>query len=310
MVKVVILDSIDKGILLALDENCRLSYQALARRLGLTANAIRKRMNRLVETGVIEEFSVLLKPAVINSDYLIALLYTDGSEDEEEFMELMGANLNVVQVGQVVTSVGRLYFLHCEYIGTEGLQNLTTFLRTSDSVTNTELHTILTHRGEKFDIKKLHLRVLKFLLKDARMQIRAISAETGLTARRVNRAIQEMLDSNAFWFAVRWNLSFGDNTEFYLKISYHEQKSKKDEIDKWLREIFPDDYWFSFVSAMEPVLFAKFVTEHFRDAERISLTTKNAPFSQSVDVLLSYPVKKYPRLGQIKIKEMIREAGL
>ena len=304
------MDSIDKGILLALDRNCRLSYQALAERLGLTANAIKKRMNRLVETGVIEEFSVLLRPAMVNSDYLIALLYTDGSEDEEALMKLMGLNLNVVQVGQVVTSVGRLYFLHCEYIGPEGLQNLSTFLRTLDSVTNCELHTILTQRGEVFDIKKLHLRVLKLLLKDARMQIRAIAVESGLTARRVNRAIQDMLNSNAFWFAVRWNLSFGNNTEFYLKISYNEQRSRKDEIDQWLRETFPNDYWFSYTSAMEPVLFAKFVTEHFRDAEQISLTTKNAPFSQSVDVLLSYPVKKYPRLGRIKIEEMIREVGL
>ena len=41
----------------------------------------------LVETGVIEEFSVILKPAMVDSDYLVALLYTDGSENEEEFME-------------------------------------------------------------------------------------------------------------------------------------------------------------------------------------------------------------------------------
>ena len=304
------MDSIDKRILLALDTNCRLSYQALAENLGLTATAIKKRMDRLVETSVIEEFSIIMTPAMVNSDYLIALLFTDGSEDEEEFMELMGANLNVVQVGQVVTSVGRLYLLHCEYIGAEGLQSLSAFLRTLDSVTNIELHTILTQRGEQFDIKKLHLRVLKPLLKDARMQIGAISAETGLTARRASRAIKEMLDSNAFWFAVRWNLSLGNNTEFYLKITYNEQQFKTEEIDEWLRTTFPDEYWFSFSSAMEPILFAKFVTEHFRDAEQISLIAKNAPFTKSVDVLLSYPVKKFPRLGRIKIEEMISDAGL
>lgn len=304
------MDTIDKRILLALDANCRLSYQAIAESLGLTATAIKKRMDRLVETGVIEEFSIILKPAMVNSDYLVALLFTDGSENEEEFMELMGSNLNVIQVGQVVTGVGRLYFLHCEYVGAEGLQNLSAFLRTLDSVTDIELHTILTQRGEQFEIKKMHLRVLKTLLKDARMQISEISDETGLTARRASRAIKEMLDSNAFWFAVRWNLSLGNNTEFYLKITYHEQEFKTDEVDEWLRTTFPDDYWFSFSSAMEPIIFAKFVTEHFRDAEQISLVTKNAPFAKSVDVLLSYPVKKFPRLGRIKIEEMINEAGI
>jgi DNA-binding Lrp family transcriptional regulator len=305
-----VLDSIDKRILLALDENCRLSYQALGEKLGLTATAIRKRMDRLVETGVIEEFSVILKPAMMDSDYLVALIFTDGSENDEEFMEFMGANPMVIQVGQVVTAIGRLYFLHCEYKGAEGLQSLASFIRTLDSVTDTELYTTLVQRGEKFEIKKLHLRVLKYLLKDARMQVGQLSELTGLTARRVSRAIQEMLDSNAIWFAARWNLSLGNNTEFYLRIKYDEKISEMEEMDSWFRETFRDEYWFSFCSAMEPILFAKFVTEHFRDAEQIARISKSAPFSKSVDVLLSYPVKKFPRLGRIKIEEMINDAGL
>ena len=190
------------------------------------------------------------------------------------------------------------------------LQNISAFIRQLGSVTNIELYPRLTRRGEPFDIKKLHLRVLKVLLKDARMQVGKISAESGLTARRVSRAIREMQDSNAFWFIVRWNLSLGNNTRFFLKVTYDDQRFKKDEMDEWLSTTFPDEFWLSYSCAMEPILFAMFVTEHFRDAEQISLVTKNAPFCKSVDVLLSYPVKKFPRLGHIKIEEMIREAGL
>ena len=304
------LDSIDKRILLALDENCRLSYQALAERFGITANAIKKRMDRLIETGVIEEFSIILKPAMIGSEYLVALVSTDGSEDEEAFIKNLGSHLNIVQVGQVVTAFGRLYFIHCEYEGVEGLRSVGTLLRTLDSVKHTELHTTLTQSGSKFDVKKLHLKVLKYLLEDARMQVSEVSQKTGLSARRVSRAIQEMLDSNAFWFAVRWNLSLGRSTEFYLKVKYDEQEARMDEVDQWFRDRFPNEYWFSFYSAMEPVFFAKFVTDHFRDAEQISRISKSASFIKSVDVLLSYPVKKFPRLGRIKIEDMIRKAGL
>ncbi|MFW9767548.1 MAG: winged helix-turn-helix transcriptional regulator [Candidatus Thorarchaeota archaeon] len=300
----------DKRILLALDENCRLSYQALADMLGVTANAVKKRMDRLIETGVIEEFSIVLKPAMMNSDYLIALISTDGTEDEEKIIDHLGSHLTVVQVGQIVTASGRLYFLHCEYVGNEGLKDVSSFLRTLESVKDIELHTTLTQSGVKFEIKNLHLRVLKHLLDDARMQVSEISEKTGLASRRVSRAIQEMHNSNAFWFAVRWNLSLGQNTEFYLKVEYDEQASRMEEIDEWFRDRFPNSYWFSFYSAMDPVLFAKFVTEHFREAEDISRVTKNTPFSKKVDVLLSYPVKKFPRLGRIKIEEMIQEAGI
>ena len=119
-----------------------------------------------------------------------------------------------------------------------------------------------------------------------------------------------MQESNAFWFSARWNLSLGNNTEFYLKIHYDEKISSKEIADTWLRENYPLEYWFSFYSAMEPVMFAKFVTEHFREAEIIARNVKNTPFSLSVDVMLSYPVRKFTRLGTLKIQEMIHEAGL
>ena len=157
LLKVKVLDPIDKRILGLLDENCRLSYQALAERLGLTDTAIRKRLERLITTGVIEEFSIILKSAMMDSDYLIALISTDGSENEETFIEQLGSNTMVIQVGQVVTGTGRLYFVHSEYIGAEGLQNLGKFFRTLEPVTDIEIHTILVQRGERFDVKKLHL---------------------------------------------------------------------------------------------------------------------------------------------------------
>ncbi len=304
------LDLIDKNMLIALDNNCRLSYQTMAENFGISATAVRKRFDRLVATGVIEEFSIVLKPAMMGSDYLIALIHTDGLENEEEFIRMMGSNLNVIQVGQLVTGVGRLYFVHCEYIGAEGLHNLGLFLRAIENVTDIELHTTLVERGKKFDIKKLHLRVLRCLLEDARMQVSEISERTGLTARRVSRAIQELLDSDAFWFATRWNLSLGGNSEFYLKIKYSNQVGGREEIDDWLRNEFSLEYWYSYYSAMEPVIFAKFVTDHFLDAERISKVVKNNPRSVAVDILLSYPVTKFPRLGRTKLEKLLANAGV
>ncbi|MGY5873246.1 MAG: Lrp/AsnC family transcriptional regulator [Candidatus Thorarchaeota archaeon] len=304
------MDSIDKNILLALDSNCRISYQALSNRLGITANAIKKRLDRLIETRVIEEFVVALRPEMVGSEYLVALIQTDGTEDEEQLIEYLGANLNVIQAGQIVTSSNRLYFVHCEYISSGGLKDLSTFFRRIEPIIDLELHTVPTLRGTPFDIERLHLQVLKLLLEDARMQVSQIANRLGITARRAGRAIQEMMDSGAFWFSARWNLSLGNNTEFYLKITHDEKTSTKESVDQWFRETYPNEYWFSFNSAMEPVLFAKFVTDHFRDAREIARAANNEPFSCSVDILLSYPVTKFPRVGMLKIQQLISEAGL
>ena len=159
-------------------------------------------------------------------------------------------------------------------------------------------------------VQNLHLQVLKILLEDARMQVSQIASQLGITARRASRAIQEMQDSGAFWFSTRWNLSLGNNTEFYLKIKYDEKISNSEAVDQWLRDTYPNEYWFSFYSAMESVLLAKFVTDHFRYAKDLAQAVNNEPFSCSVDILLSYPVTKFPRVGMLKIQQLITEAGL
>ncbi|MGM0837288.1 MAG: Lrp/AsnC family transcriptional regulator [Bacillota bacterium] len=57
------MDNIDKNILQLLIENGRLSYVEIGKHLGLSRVAVRERVNKLVEDGVIEQYTV-----VINSE--------------------------------------------------------------------------------------------------------------------------------------------------------------------------------------------------------------------------------------------------
>lgn len=52
------LDDIDRQILEALKRNSRVKYTELARIVGVTEGAIRRRVDRLVESGVIKRFTV------------------------------------------------------------------------------------------------------------------------------------------------------------------------------------------------------------------------------------------------------------
>ncbi|MBS7611496.1 Lrp/AsnC family transcriptional regulator [Candidatus Bathyarchaeota archaeon] len=52
------LDDIDRQILEALKRNSRVKYTELARTVGVTEGAIRRRVNRLVKSGVIKKFTV------------------------------------------------------------------------------------------------------------------------------------------------------------------------------------------------------------------------------------------------------------
>ncbi|MDI3474507.1 MAG: Lrp/AsnC family transcriptional regulator, regulator for asnA, asnC and gidA [Thermococcaceae archaeon] len=56
------LDDLDRMILQVLQENGRVSYSEIARRLKVPESTVRMRVNRLVERGIIRKFAALINP--------------------------------------------------------------------------------------------------------------------------------------------------------------------------------------------------------------------------------------------------------
>lgn len=59
------LDEIDRKILSILHENSRISYTNLAKKIGLSRVAVQSRINVLIESNVIERFTVVINPEKI-----------------------------------------------------------------------------------------------------------------------------------------------------------------------------------------------------------------------------------------------------
>ncbi|KJS20814.1 MAG: AsnC family transcriptional regulator [Clostridiaceae bacterium BRH_c20a] len=58
-------DDLDQKILDLLSEDGRLSYAEIGRKLNLSRVSVRERVTRLIDTGVIERFSVIINPAKV-----------------------------------------------------------------------------------------------------------------------------------------------------------------------------------------------------------------------------------------------------
>jgi len=56
------LDQIDERILNILKEDSRISYADIGRKINLSRSAVRQRINALLETGIIEKFTVVINP--------------------------------------------------------------------------------------------------------------------------------------------------------------------------------------------------------------------------------------------------------
>ncbi len=303
------LDEIDKGILFGLLQNCRTPYRNLAQQFNMTANAVKKRIQKLIDAGVIVEFTAELTPAMVNGENYLAIISTEGGENEDELVHLIGTHTLTREVGVLS---GSTYLSIGTFTGSESLRDIGSFLRGFEHVRSVEIHSLVKDalHGRKTELSKLQLRVLKCLSEDPRMPIKRISEITGLTVRRTRSIIDSLLDSGAVSLGIRWNLSAGDAFVFLLKIHWDEKIGGLEKVLLFINENFSSAFYGPMISATDPVVFAAFVVDQFKDADIISKTIAGAPFVISCQALFGRPPASFPDIRSIRLAEMLKDAGL
>lgn len=312
------MDPIDKKIMFKLFANCRTSYENLSRHTGLSANAVKNRVAALIDNGILT-YTVYLRPSMIDAEYFTAVITTDGSENVEEFVKLLGESPMIAHISLLATVQGGAYLLWGQYIGASMLSELRALLTTPSEVRNIELYTmigrhdvntVLGPRRKKDQIPKLHLRILSILRNDPRAPINDIAQETGLAPKTVRRAIQELLEGNAIQFTARPDMAAGRFQNFFVRLEWNENETTLPEIIEWLQKEFPLNIWDTMPIANEPTIFAEFVIGDLEEVEDIARRIRNHSFVNSTTVLIAYTNKKFPYLPQIMLEDMIREAGI
>lgn len=298
------LDEIDKTLWQELYGNCRASYQYLANKLGLTANGVRKRVERLIESGVIIEWSISLQPAMIDSQYAFIEVMTDGTHDSDELFKQF---YDKPEIYVILPLTSGDYVLHAFYNGSEGLLNLSSFLRQLNGVKETQIHPTITSIGNKIELSNLQRRVLKFLVKDPRMSISQIAQESGLTSRRVRKIVDQLQESNAFIFDFTWNPNAGDSMAFLARIEYDPKKGTSDDIENRIRADYNLEYFYSHVSAIDTVMFSVFMIQHLFDMEQIANSLKKYPGVKTVKPLIYYSATVATPLTVSHLEELLSE---
>ena len=299
------LDSLDRKILWELDANCRISYEKLSQKLNLSANAARKRLEKLIEDGVILRFMVIPQNAVLDADFISILVYTDGTENQDDLIQRIGSHPVVHHVSPLVSTEGGTYHLFGQYSGIDMLSELGQFLKEIENVTEVKLYPVLFPKGGKIELTKIQLRILACLIDNPRMSISEIAQCSNLSARMVRRVLNKFQDERAIRFTVRWDINAGDNTSFWILISWDQKKMTHEELANALESEFPDDYWTSFVVATEPIVFARFVVANLRRANQIIGRVKEMDSVESTHNFVCYSSSDFPWLGETWLKEMI-----
>jgi DNA-binding Lrp family transcriptional regulator len=194
----------------------------------MSSTAVKKRVDKLIESGVIQQFFPQLRLEMLDADFFLAWITTDGSERDDELIDQIGNNpmvLEVARVGPRMLDVGG------EVSGTTGVVELVKFLRGFECVTEVKLHILepvfptalppqhkYVYRGRKVTFTRSQLRVLKCLIEDTRMPTSEIARQTGLTPRRVRQILKEIQEGGGVLLTIRPIFGEAGINSFWIKI--------------------------------------------------------------------------------------------
>jgi DNA-binding Lrp family transcriptional regulator len=295
------LDEVDKSILLNLVTNCRMPYQTLARKLNISSNAVKKRIDHLIETGVIERFTIELDLEMFGGDAALSIVETDGTENEHEFCDMLGKN---PMIGIVGPCSGTTYMIFATYIGTAGLSDLDIFLRKQKQVKKVEVFPLVFLRGKRISYSKSHIKILKCLVKDPRMAVSDIAHETGLSARTVRRLIDEILKGEGVRLSLSWDLNAGDGIVMIAKTTWIPEKTSIGEMVTWFGSQFPE-FYIPIIVASEPIIFASFVGPNLTRLDEITRQVKKYEKVERVVSIFGRPSHRYPDLKRYELDKLL-----
>ena len=142
------MDAIDHQIVVLLREDARRSFQSIGSRVGLTAPAVKRRVDRLEADGVIRGYTATIDPSRFGwSTHAFVALFCEGRMAAQEVREAVAGNPEVEAAWTVAGEASAM--LHVRARDTAHLEEALERIRDSPGVTRTQTQIVLSTLFER-----------------------------------------------------------------------------------------------------------------------------------------------------------------
>jgi DNA-binding Lrp family transcriptional regulator len=191
-----ILDKVDIDILRMLIRDSRSSYRQIALSIGLSTNAVKTRILRLVSSGVIRQFFTSVNVAAFGYSKLCYLFIRNSKNVEETLsrIKLLGQLvLEVEGIGGI-----SLFAIAVNEDNEQKIELLTEALKPA------LIQNIFVGQSSplKLKLKKTDFRILKCLLADTRMEVSEIARRISVSSKTAGDRLTKLKDNRIVIFNV------------------------------------------------------------------------------------------------------------
>lgn len=142
------LDRIDQQIVALLRENARRSFQDIGGRVSLSAPAVKRRVDRLEEAGVLRGYAAVVDHAALGwSSHAVVSLFCEGRMSAAEILAAAGRHPEVAAAHTVAGEASAI--LHIYARDTAHLEEALERIRDAPGVTRTQTQVVLSTLFER-----------------------------------------------------------------------------------------------------------------------------------------------------------------
>ena len=188
------MDNLDMKILNRLLNNCRESSRQIGIELGISGGAVKKRIQKMEEKKVIEEFFIKVEPPVLGNGVLYFVVSGENIDEILEQISLVGEPYFVAPCIGGITVCSIVIKDNPE----EKIELANKLMKDVRVLSIFEAES----PGYDSDFTKTDFEILEELIKDPRQKIEKIASNTSMSAKTITRCIEKLQKNDGIQFTL------------------------------------------------------------------------------------------------------------
>jgi DNA-binding Lrp family transcriptional regulator len=222
------MDKTDIILTLMLLVNSRMPYSDLAEKLGLSVNAVHRRIQSLKETGVIRNFTAKISLAASGVVNILVFGSSETQLGEKELEKLQEDE----RTYWVAASGGNYHFIGAYLRAISELDAYVSFIKKEARIPSPTVGII--SQGEESELHStakltnLDYRIIYALRKDSRKPVPEIAEQISVSAKTIRRRLSRMIDENLVELSLEW---FPDKSNDILTLMQMDLKAEAEKVE-------------------------------------------------------------------------------
>lgn len=234
------MDETDLILSMLLLFNSRTPYRVLAENLGLSVNAVHKRIHSMVEQGVIRRFTTRISLPSLGAFHVLI----NGRSEAESTYSIWDDLGNHESVYWVTLAGGNYVYVGAHLRDIQELPELVKHVGEAGRMPDAKvgiIHEAFSGKGRSLDelIDPLDWEIVRSLSHDSRKATSSIAEEVGASTRTVRRRLTRLVDEGLLDFSIDWYPSASNdiNTMVHLELG---TASAEKVIERYMAEYRPN----------------------------------------------------------------------